>query len=145
MTGPMRRRNRRAGTVLIEFAGSLILLATMFTGIFQLGYTFFTYNTLVNAVRAGARYASLQPTGASSTNPDFAKTVRNLVVYGDPAPAPTAQPIVPGLKPEFVEIILGPSATTVSVRGFEIDALFSKIKLDGRPTVTFPLTTGALK
>jgi hypothetical protein len=30
----------------------------------------------------------------------------------------------------------------VTVRGFEIDALFSKIKLDGRPTVTFPLTSG---
>ena len=34
------------------------------------------------------------------------------------------------------------ATTTVTVRGFEIDALFSKIKLDGRPTVTFPLTSG---
>ena len=141
----MKLRSRCTGSTLIEFAGSLILLTTMIGGIFQIGYTFFTYNTLVNAVRSGARYASLQPPEANSTNPEFAKSIRNLVVYGDPAPAPDAKSVVPGLTPDSVEIILGPAETTVSVRGFEIDALFSKIKLDGRPTVTFPLTTGAGK
>ena len=34
-----------------------------------------------------------------------------------------------------------PDASTVSLRGFEVDALFMKVKLDGRPTVTFPVTT----
>jgi len=134
-------RNRR-GTALIEFAGSLIILSTMFAGIFQAGYTFYTYNTLVNAVRSGARYASRQPVGSSATNPEFVKSVQNLVVYGEPAPAAGAKPIVAGLTPASVEIIFGPATTTVTVRGFEIDALFSKIKLDGRPTVTFPLTSG---
>ena len=134
-------RNRR-GTALIEFAGSLIILSTMFAGIFQAGYTFCTYNTLVNAVRSGARYASRQPAGSSAANPEFVKSVQNLVVYGEPAPPAGAKPIVSGLTPASVEIILGPATTTVTVRGFEIDALFSKIKLDGRPTVTFPLTSG---
>jgi hypothetical protein len=71
------------------------------------------------------------------------KSVQNLVVYGDPAPPSGAAPIVSGLTPASVEIVLGPATTTVTVRGFEIDALFSKIKLDGRPTVTFPLTSRA--
>jgi Flp pilus assembly protein TadG len=133
------------GAALIEFAGALIILSTMFAGIFQAGYTFYAYNTLVNAVRSGARYASRQPAGSSAANPEFVKAVQNLVVYGEPAPVAGAKPIVTGLTPASVEIVLGPATTTVTVRGFEIDALFSKIKLDGRPTVTFPLTSGVAR
>ncbi len=53
------------------------------------------------------------------------------------------KPIGSGLTPEHVELINGPDASTVSLRGFEVDALFMKVKLDGRPTVTFPVTGGA--
>jgi Flp pilus assembly protein TadG len=133
--------NRR-GTALIEFAVSLILLAAVFVGVFQIGYAFLAYGTLVNAVRAGARYSSLQQQGTAA-GPEVAKAVRNLVVYGDPAPAGQAQPVVRGLSTENVEIVNGPDTSTVSLRGFEVDALFAKLKLDGRPTVTFPLTSGA--
>ncbi len=129
----MTRRSR--GSALIEFAGSLILLAVMFAGMFEIGYSFYAYGTLVTAVRAGARYAALQPRTAG------ADSVRNLVVYGDPAPADRSKPVVPGLTTEHVELINGPDASTVSLRGFELDALFMKVKLDGRPTVTFPVTT----
>jgi Flp pilus assembly protein TadG len=132
--------NRR-GSALIEFAVSLIILAGVFVGVFQIGYAFFAYGTLVTAVRAGARYSSLQQRGAAA-DPDVAKAVRNLVVYGDPAPAEHAQPVVQGLTIENVEIVNGPDTSTVSLRGFEVDALFAKLKLDGRPTVTFPVTTG---
>ncbi len=141
----MTCRNARTGAALIEFAAALILLSAMFAGIFQVGYTFFTYNTLVNSVRAGARYASLRPPGASTADPEFAKAVQNLVAYGEPTPAPGAKPLVSGLTAGNVELILGPATTTVAVRNFEIDAMFSKVKLDGRPTVTFPLTAGAAK
>ena len=136
----MRQRSQ-AGSALMEFAGSLILLAVMFSGIFEIGYSFYTYGTLVTAVRAGARYAALQPRGAI-IDLSVAKAVRNLVVYGDPAPAGSTKPLVPGLTPEHVELITGPDASTVSLRGFELDALFMKVKLDGRPTVTFPVTAG---
>jgi Flp pilus assembly protein TadG len=136
---------RRAGTALIEFAAALILLSGMFTGIFQVGYTFFTYTTLVNAVRAGARYASLQAPNSNVVDPEFAKSVVNMVVYGDPRPAPSAKPVVRGLAPDNVQLTLGASVATVSVRGFAIDALFMKVSLTGRPTVTFPFTTGATK
>jgi Flp pilus assembly protein TadG len=136
----MMRRRGQAGSALIEFAGSLMLLAVMFAGIFEIGYSFYTYGELVTAVRAGARYAALQPRGAA--DPEVAKAVRNLVVYGDPAPADSTKPIVAGLTTDYVELINSPAASTVSLRGFAVDALFMKVKLDGRPTVTFPVTSG---
>lgn len=86
-------KTRRRGSALIEFAGSLLLLGTVFAGVFQIGYTFFAYNTLVNAVRAGARYASLQTGRADLTR------VQNLVVYGDLVPSRDAKPVVPGSRP----------------------------------------------
>ncbi len=136
----MTRRNPRAGSALIEFAGSLILLSALFTGIFQVGYTFYTYQRLVNSVRAGARYASLRSSPADAADPDFAQAVRNLVVYDDPAPPAGSKATVSGLTPPNVEVLVGDKAATVSIRGYVLDSLFSKVKLDGRPTVTFPLT-----
>jgi len=132
----MRRSDRRTGNTLFEFAASLVVLSTMFAGIFQVGYTFLTYSTLINAVRAGARYASLHPDAK-------VLAVRNVVVFGESAPAPGAQPIVNGLTTENVVTTIGPTSATVSLRDFAIDAMFTKVKLDGRPTVTFPLTGGA--
>jgi len=138
-------RSRR-GSALIEFAGSLMLLSAMFTGIFQIGYTFFAYEKLIHAVRAGARYASLR--GANSTgiaDAEFSKAVANVVLFGDPQPAVGAKPVISGLTADNVELVLGPAEATVSVRDFEIDAVFTKVKLAGRPTVTFPFTTGGTK
>jgi Flp pilus assembly protein TadG len=141
----MRAKNSRTGSALIEFAAALILLSGMFTGIFQVGYTFFTYSTLVNAVRAGARYASLQAPNSNVADPEFARSVVNMVVYGEPRPAMGAKPVVRGLAPDNVELVLGPSTATVTVRGFQIDAIFTKVALVGRPTVTFPFTGGGPK
>ena len=136
----MRRRlkHARRGSALIEFAGSLILLSTVFAGVFQIGYTFFAYNTLVNAIRAGARYASLHDAKAASA-------VAYLVVYGDLVPSPDAKPVVPGLSVGNVEVRFGTTRATVTVRGFKLDSLFSQVSLDGRPSVTFPLLSGAAK
>ena len=133
------RRNRQSGSALIELAGSLIVLATLLTGIFQAGYTFYTYENLIHAVRSGARYASLR---AGASGGDVTRSVQNLVVFGDPNPSANAPRTVPGLEPSNVELALEPAAATVSVRGYVIDALFAKVRLDGRPTVTFPIATG---
>jgi len=137
------RRNSQAGSALIEFAGSLILLSSLFTGIFQVGYTFFSYERLENSVRAAARYASLHAAGSANV-PDEAlvQTVRNLAVYDDPTPAAGAKPLVTGLATANIDVLVTGKTATVSVRGFTLDSLFSKVKLDGRPTVTFPITRG---
>lgn len=136
----MRRRNARSGTALIEFAGSLILLSTLFTGIFQVGYTFYSYERLENSVRAGARYASLR--ARSATPSALVDAVRNLVVYADPSPSAGSKPLMPGLAPSNVDVAVRDKAVTVSIRGFQVDSLFSKVRLDNRPTVTFPLASG---
>ena len=139
----MKRGTRQAGSALIELAGSLVLLATLLTGIFESGYTFYTYENLVQAVRAGARYASLG-SHKSGKDSEFANSVRNLVVYGDPHAA-AGRPVAPGLTPQQVEVILQPDSATVAVRGFVIDAVFARVRLDGRPTVTFPVIAGAAR
>jgi len=133
-------RHAERGNSLIEFAVSLALLAVMFAGIFEIGYSFYTYAALQNAVRAGARYAALQPAADPA---EVAKAVRNMVVYGDPAPPDRAKPLVSGLSTVHVELIDVPGARTVALRDFQIDALFMKFRLDGRPTVTFPVTSGS--
>ena len=138
-------KSRRVGSALIEFAGSLIVISALFTGIFQFGYALSTYQALVNAVRAGARYASLQPHQSGRANSEFTLAVQNVVVYGDPAPAANAKPVAPGLAPSNVELILEARTATVSVRGFDLASMFYKLRLDGRPTVTFPLTRPASK
>jgi hypothetical protein len=140
-----RPRRSQSGNALIEFAGSLVLLAVIFAGIFEFGYSFYSYGTLVTAVRAGARYAALQPRGTGVDPAATAKAVRNLVVYGDPAPPNRTPPVVPGLTTDQVELINSPDASTVSLRGFQLDALFMKVKLDGRPTVTFPVISEGSK
>jgi Flp pilus assembly protein TadG len=131
------------GSALIEFAGSLILLSAAFAGIFQIGYTFYTYERLVNAVRAGARYASLR---AGSVDSDqLARSVKNLVIYGDPAQNSAAPAIARGLEAANVDVTVRDHAATVAIRGYAVDSTFAIWKLDGRPTVTFPLANGAVQ
>ena len=136
----MNRPRRQRGNTLIEFAGALLLISTMFTGMFQFGYSLYSYNRLVNAVREGARYASMQPYGSVNTNPDLPKTVQNMVVYGDPEPRLGAQPVISGLGVKNVQLISDAKTITVAIRDFRIDGLFSRLSLDGKPTVTFPCT-----
>jgi len=131
----------RRGSALVEFAVSLIVLSTLLTGIFQLGYAFYAYETLVHAVRAGARYASLQG-AAAADDKEFAASVRNLVAYGDPKPARDAKPLVAGLEPNNIDLTLDPATASVSIKGFKIDAFFTKFHLDGRPSITFPRASG---
>lgn len=135
----------KRGVALIEFAGSLVLLSIVFAGMFQIGYSFYVYGTLLDAVRAAARYASLQNGPPVGPNDGIIRTARNLVVYGDPAPATGAAPRLPGLATDNIKVDFGAATTTVSVRGYKLDSLFSLLKLDGRPAVTFPITQGTGK
>jgi Flp pilus assembly protein TadG len=149
----MRRRQR--GSALIEFAISGSLLFAIFAGTFEIGYTLYSYNTLLNAVREGARYASMRPYDAPVTGTPgvaFAAAVRNIVVYGNPNPGRADAPVMRGLKTDDVTVAVatGPGGTvappvsvTVSIQGYEIDVLVKRISLEGRPSVTF-LYTGVV-
>ena len=140
---------RERGNALIEFALSFFLIFAVFSGIFQFAYSFYVYNTLVVAVREGARYASLKPYDSTTTTPTsgFRNAVRNMVVYGDPNPANGAQPIVPGIQTSNVTLtvtgggagtLTAPTQMTVSITGFSVDAVFGTWNLNGKPNATFP-------
>src|SRR6266851_1630796 len=143
-----RRRKRQAGNILVEFALSFFLMFWIFSGLFQFGYAFYAYDQLVSAVRDGARYAANHPYTSTTTTPDttFSTHVKNMVVYGSPSPAAGAPPVAKGLTTANVRIVVtdggtgsisAPSAITVSVQSFNLDAVFATFKMDGRPAATF--------
>jgi len=144
-----RRAPRERGNALIEFALSFFLIFAIFSGIFQFAYSFYVYNTLVVAVREGARYASIKPYDSTTTTPtdSFLNAVQNMVVYGDPSPVLGAQPIVPGIQASNVTLtvtgggtgtLTAPTQMTVSITGFSVDAVFGSWNLNGKPNATFP-------
>lgn len=138
------RRRSQSGSALIEFALTFSVLFPLFYGTFQLGYSFFLYNQLVNAVRAGARYAGLETYASTTSTPtaSFTDAVQNMVRYGQT----TAQtkPVVPNLAAtqvlvtaNFVNLV--PSTVTVRISDYPLDAAFRTFRLNS-PSATFPYT-----
>ncbi len=136
-----KRRNRN-GNAIIEFALAFAVIFPMFSGVFELGYAFFAYNRLVNAVRAGARYASLETYGsATSTPPDsFTNAVKNTVVYGNTAG--TGKPVTQGFSTSNVILTVVfennvPARMKVGVTNYRLNAVFGLCTLKN-PWATFP-------
>lgn len=143
---PVDRKGRR-GNSLVEFALSSSLLIVSFSAAFQFGFAFYRYNVLESAVSAGARYASLRTYRRLAGASDIEKVkaaVRNMVVYGTPAPDGTATPVIPGLAANAVQVTYSESATgvpmsvTVRISTLAIDAVFKQFTLTGKPVATFP-------
>jgi Flp pilus assembly protein TadG len=140
----MRRRAQR-GNVLVEFTLSLTLLTTLFTGAWQFGYSYYIYAELEQAVRNGARYASLQKydSATSTPTPAFLSAVQNVVVYGDPAAPAGSTPAAPGLTTGNVGLTVSfaggvPTGMTVAVNNYRMPAVFNQITLINKPTTWFP-------
>lgn len=143
------RRSAQKGHAMLELAACAGVLVTCLAGTFQFGYTFYVYNQLVTAVGNGARYASGRTYRAASSK-DVEKgagAIRNMVVYGDPRPAPGTAPVVPGLKPEEVEVKWvfaerqeggAPEFVDVSIVRHPVNAVFANFTFSGRPSVEFP-------
>ena len=137
----------RSGNVMIEFAIGSTVLVSCFAWCFQYGYTFYRYNTLLAAVNAGARYASLAPYDSLTPTPSssFDTAVKNVVVYGNPAGGSTPQ--VPGLDTSKVTLTVTFTTTststdvpyymTVSINTFSIPAVFKTVTFSGKPKVKY--------
>src|SRR5262245_46918341 len=135
------------GHAMLELALSAGVMVTALAGTFQFGYTFYVYNQLVTAVGNGGRYAA-QRTYRAASEGDIDKAraaIRNMVVFGDTHPAAGSVPIVANLKPENVRVEWvkedgsgKPSAVDVSIAGYQIEAVFGLMQIDGRPAVEFP-------
>lgn len=139
----MIQKHDQRGSILVEFALTFIILITVFSGAFEFGYAFFAYNTLVNAVREGSRYASLRPYDSITSTPTsaFNTAVQNMVVYSNPAGGTT--PILRGLTTSNVQLSVlnsgsAPLQVTVSITGFSLDAVFGIVTLNGKPSCSFP-------
>jgi Flp pilus assembly protein TadG len=132
---PQRRRTQGGHAILELAIGSGIFLA-LFTGAYQFGYTFYVYENLVSAVRAGARYGAISvydiavATVDSAPSSTFTTKVRNVTVYGNPDGAVNgATAVVSGLLPQHVLVNVSyrnnmPLNVTVSVNGFALSSMF---------------------
>ena len=115
-------------------------------GTVQFGYTFYVYNQLVTAVGNGGRYAAMRTYRAASDR-DLEKgkaAIRNMVAYGDTRPESGAISQVANLKPENVDIDWlmdeagKPSAVSVSIVNYTVDAAFGMFRFSGKPVVEYP-------
>ena len=136
----------RKGSVMVELAVSVVALTLLGAGGFQFGYLFWARQQLQSAIASGARYASrLDYLGRTDRCVQRSYDVaRNLVVYGDPKPGPDASPLIPGLRPSHVAVEVHadpqgvPQSITMSVRDFQVDAVFSRYRMHGSPSATVP-------
>ena len=123
---------REQGTHLVELAIALPVMLVLMGGLAEFGRFFYTYTTLTNAVRAGARHACKWEKSASWTVPETS----NMVVYGDYSDTSNG-PILPGLTTANVDITAnGPSvnnvdSVTVSIKNYQYQPLFDLGKLTG--------------
>jgi len=151
----MKNRHRRSrsqcGSVLIEFAIGASVFVFLFTGTFQFGYSFYVYNNIANAVRAGARYGALSnypligATVDNSPSSAFVTAVQNVTVYGKPNPAAGDPTVAPGLTTSNVIVNMafdsyGPNGVSVKINNFTINSVFGTWPLAGKPISTFTYT-----
>jgi len=138
----LARRDRARGSVLVEFTLSATFLVGLFLGVWQFGYGFYIYSELEQAVRDGARYASLLTYNSSNSTPTagFTTAVQNVVVYGNAAGGTT--PVAPGLTTADVSVTVTftsvPTAITVAITNYRLPTYFGNQTLNGKPTTTFP-------
>lgn len=120
------------GTQLVEFAIAMPVLLLLLGGLAEFGRFYYTYTTLTNAVRGGARHASKWEKDSSWTVPE----TQRMVVYGD-FNNTSSGPILPGLTTSHVQVIPnGPSvnnidSVTVKINGYNYKPLFDLGALTG--------------
>lgn len=142
------RRRRSSGNAMIEFTLSMMTLAPLFLGAASFGYTFYVYEKLANAVRTGARYASVRTYDSATSTPTspFSTAVKKMTVYGDPdANTSTATALVSGLTTSNVNLTVTftsgvPTGMTVSISGYEVPSYMGRITLNNKPYAWFPFT-----
>lgn len=133
----MREQGQR-GNAAVEFALSFVLIWTLFTGVFQFGYSMYVYDSLATAVAGGARYASHVDFDDPGHN--FVTQVKNMTVYGDPNG--TGNPLAPGLTAGLVSVTwttdtMGvPQTITVGISSYTAQAIFHNYTFTNKPQVT---------
>ncbi|HET6980266.1 MAG TPA: TadE family protein [Pyrinomonadaceae bacterium] len=143
--GKIRRFGKEdRGTQLLEFAIALPVMLLLFGAVAEFGRFFYSYTTLTNAVRGGARHACKWEKNASWTIPE----TQRMVVYGDFSDTSNG-PILPGLTTSNVNVISnGPSvnnidSVTVQITGYNYQPLFDLGKLTGIQSLSLNIPMNA--
>ena len=90
-----RRDSSQKGQTLVEFALAVMLFLTLLFGIIELGRALWTWNTIVQATRAGTRFAI-------TSDPTNDTAIKNWVVYHNAAG--TGDPVLNGLSTSNVNV-----------------------------------------
>jgi len=94
----MTLKNRENGQALLEFAMVTLLFFVLVFGIIEFGRALWTWNTIVQATRAGARYAAVAIPSSDDAE------IMKVVAYNDPNADASSKPVVPGLTEANVRV-----------------------------------------
>src|SRR5579864_7389843 len=116
------------GNELLEFALGFSVLWALFAGIYQFGYSFYIYNTMLTSVGNAAELGSKMTYDTASPS-TYTSALKNMVVYGNTTAGTT--PIVPGLATSNVTVTVNPAGgiptdLTITINNFTIDAVFTR-------------------
>lgn len=136
----MKNTNNKSerGNALLEFALGFSILWALFAGIYQFGYSFYVYNTVLTSVGNAAELASKMTYDTANTS-QFTTAIQNMVVYGNTTAG--THPIVPGLATSNVTVNVNPAGAmptdiSISINNFTIDAVFTHFTFNGKPRAT---------
>jgi hypothetical protein len=112
------------------------------------GYAFYTYNNLAKAVSDGARFASMRTyfgtcTSTCNSDPAYVTAVKNVVLYGNPSPSGSPNPVVHNLTSGNVTVTVAavnnvPTTVNVAITGYSLSLPFSSVSLTNKPAAIFP-------
>ena len=134
----VNRKKSERGNAMLEFALSWSVMSLLFTGVFQYGYSFYSYNQLMSSVSGAAEIASKMQ--YDTGNPAaYTTAIQNLVLYGDETPK--TSPLVPGLTASNVSVTVNmsnsfPTDVTVKIVNYQINSLFNTWTVNGKPRAT---------
>jgi Flp pilus assembly protein TadG len=126
------------GNALLEFALGFSVLWALFAGIYQFGYSFYVYNTVLTSVGNAAELGSKMTYDTASPS-TYTTALKNMVVYGSTTAGTT--PIVPALAISNVTVTVNPPGgiptdLTITINNFTIDAVFTRFTFNGKPRGT---------
>ncbi|HXD30457.1 MAG TPA: TadE family protein [Pyrinomonadaceae bacterium] len=135
---------KERGSQLVELAIVLPIMLVLMGAAAEFGRFFYTYSTLQNAVRAGARHASKW----KADEPwEFPETSR-MVVYGDFSDT-SKGPILPGLSTANVQIVTNGASencvdsVTVKIINYRYTPIFDVGTLTGIPALSLKINLNA--
>jgi Flp pilus assembly protein TadG len=138
----MKRKPRKSerGSAIVEFAIGWSILWAMFAGVYEIGYSYYVYNSIMTSV-ANAAELGAKLNYDTTTPSTYTNAIKNMVVYGDETAGTT--PIVPNLTTAMVTVNVTTSGSasiprdlTVYINGYTINALFATFSLTTKPRAT---------